>query len=181
MITPSSSASPHGDASTSITVFSPFLLDCVWALLCSLGCRRASDLCSLEAAPHMVVFLMCLCWGQLSSAPSFHNLELPNIPIYNFLISVNFCSSQSSFTFCNNQTLRQKFTISKAPQTIGSLYSPDGSQALYLRLSPDALKNTIDSMQPQLDPSDYAAGDEYDISMYSNVHVVFSLSIKNMP
>ena len=81
----------------------------------------------------------------------------------------------------NNQTLRQKFTISKAPQTIGSLYSPDGSQALYLRLSPDALKNTIDSMQPQLDPSDYAAGDEYDISMYSNVHVVFSLSIKNMP
>ena len=52
------------------------------------------------------LYFWCVPGGRWAQRPLLHHLDLPDIQICNFLISINFCSSRSSFTFWNNQTLQ---------------------------------------------------------------------------
>lgn len=99
-------------------------------------------------------------------------IDMVNVEMYVCLHQI--VSSNSS------PMLKTRSTYSRVQSSIGSLYSPSDSTALYLRLNPQALSDEIDSFTI-LDPASFASDDNKNISLVSEVQIYFFFSIKNIP
>lgn len=80
--------------------------------------------------------------------------------------------------------VKSKIIFSYVPiSSIGSIYLPQNSSAVYFRIDPAKLSSQLSSMEStlDLDPTQYASGDNYNLFLESNVEIGFLASPKNLP
>lgn len=80
--------------------------------------------------------------------------------------------------------VKSKIIFSYVPiSSIGSIYLPQNSSAVYFRIDPTKLSSQLSSMEStlDLDPTQYASGDDYNLFLESNVAIGFLASPKNLP
>lgn len=80
--------------------------------------------------------------------------------------------------------VKSKILFSYVPiSSIGSIYLPQNSSSVYFRLDPSELSSQLSSMEStlDLDPTQYASGNDYNLFLESNVAIGFLASPKNLP